>query len=200
MAKVEEPFTWKALHEQDAARDDRRILVEAALVPDAAAEVLVRRPPVPVHAVVTEVVEGVDVRAAVRVHVDRIAAVRVLLVRGGADAGEVVVDRPLRRVRHPDPVGRVAGRDPGRHADEVLDVQVEDVPAAQVFEDGLVRLRRDPVQTADLVVLTPGALRDLEPVLLEDRLRNQLVILDGDAHAIPPWVVTVWVSSKLPPR
>ena len=66
--------------EQHAARDDRRVLVEAALVPDPAAEVRVRRPAVPELPVEAEVVERVDVRAAVRVHVDRVAAVRVLLV------------------------------------------------------------------------------------------------------------------------
>src|SRR5581483_3110096 len=177
----------------------RWVLVEAALVPDAAAELLVRRPAVPEHAVVPEMVERVHVRAAVRVHVDRVPAVRVLLVRGRADAGEVVVDRALRRVGHPDPVRRVAGRHPGRHPDEVLDVEVEDMAAAEVLEDGLVRLRRDPVQPADLVVRPPRALRDLEPVLLEDRLRDQLVILHGHAHATPPWVVTVWVSSTRAP-
>ena len=66
--------------EQDAAGDDRRVLVEAALVPDPAAEVLVGRPAVPELPVEAEVVERVDVRAAVRVHVDRVAAVRVPLV------------------------------------------------------------------------------------------------------------------------
>ena len=90
----------------------------------------------------------------------------------GADAGEVVVDRALRRVRHPDLVRRVAGRHPRRHPDEVLDVQVEDVRAVEVLEDRLVRLRRDPVQPADLVVGPPGALRDLDAVLLEQRLGN----------------------------
>ena len=45
---------------EDAAGDHRRILLEPALVPDAAAEILVRRPPVPEQAVVSEVVERVD--------------------------------------------------------------------------------------------------------------------------------------------
>ena len=81
---------------------------------------------------------------------------------------------PCGRVRHPDPVRRVAGRHPRRHAEEVVDVQIEEVRAVEVLEDGLVRLRRDPVQPADLVVWPPGALRDLDAVTVQDRLEHVL--------------------------
>ena len=162
--------------EEDAPRNDRRVLVETALVPDAAAEVLVRRPPVPEHAVVAEVVERVDVRSAVGVEVDRVAAVRIALVRTRAYAREVVVDRPLRRVRHPDPVPRVAGRDPRRHADEVLDVQVEEVPPVEVLENRAVGRARDPVETADLVSRPPGTLRDLDAAAIENGLGDELLV------------------------
>ena len=98
--------------EEDPTRDDRRVVLGAALVPDATAEVLVRRPAVPERPVEAEVVERVDVRPAVRVHVDRVAAVAVLLVHLRRKPGEAVVDRPLRRVRHPDLVLRVSGGEP----------------------------------------------------------------------------------------
>ena len=42
---------------------------------------------------------------------------------------------PCGRVRHPDPVRRVAGGDPRGHADEVLDVEVEHVRPVEVVED-----------------------------------------------------------------
>ena len=103
------------------------------------------------------------------------------------DAGQVVVDRALRRVRHPDPVRRVARRDPRRHADEVLDVEVEHVAAVEVLEDGAVRLRRDPVEATDLVVRAPRALRDLETVLLENCLVGE---------ALPPPWPSALLSSK----
>ena len=100
----------------------------------------------------------------------------------------------LRRVRHPDAVRRVAGGDPGGHADEVLDVQVEDVAPVEVVEDRRGRLLGDPVQAPDLVVLAPRALRDLETVLLVDRLGDELGIChrcassfgSGAAEPTPP--------------
>ena len=87
-----------------------------------------------------EVVEGVEVRPAVDVHLDRVAGVRVLLEQVRRDARQAVDDGAVGRVRHPDVVDRVTGRDPGRHALEEVDGEVEDVPAVEAAED----LRRSP--------------------------------------------------------
>ena len=55
--------------------------------------------------------------------------------------------------------------------------------SVEVVEDRRGALGRDPVEPADLVVLPPWALRDLETVLLVDRLRDEL----GICHrAAPP--------------
>ena len=83
-----------------------------------------------------------------------------------------------------------------RHADEVLDVEVEDVPPVEMVEDRRVRLGRDPVQPPDLVVLAPRALRDLETVLLVDRLGNELRICH---RAAPPSPVGDRAQSETSP-
>src|SRR4051812_3880187 len=172
--------------EQDAARDHGRVVLRSALVPDAAAEIAVGGPAVPERPVMSDMVQRVDVRAAVRVHLDRVAAVGVGLVDLGSGAGRVVVHGSLRRVRHPGRVGRVAGADPRGHVDEVVDVQVEDVRTAQVLEDGPPALRGDPVQAADLVLRAPGTLRDLQAVLLEDGLRDQFGVRLAALHRQAP--------------
>ena len=163
--------------EHDAAGDQRRVLLDAALLPHAAAEVLVGRPAVPEHAEVAEVVERVDVRPGVDVHVDRVAAVAVLLVHVRAGAGEVVDDRALRRVRHPDLVLRVLRRGPRRHPEEVFDAEVEHGRAVEPLEDGLLRRGRDPVEAADLVLGPHGLRRHLHAVAIEQRVVRQALAL-----------------------
>ena len=93
-----------------------------------------------------------------------------------ADAGEVVVDRPLRRVRHPDPVpGSPAASHDGIPMKYSTFRSNTWLPV-EVVEDRPVRLLRDPVQPADLVVGPPRALRDLDAVAVEDRVGLQLGI------------------------
>ncbi len=152
-------------------------LSRPALVPDPAAEVLVRRPAVPEHAVVAEVVERVDVRAAVRVQVDRVAAVRVLLVRTSRPTPE--------RLSLIDPCGVCViqipyGGSPAATQDgmpmKYSTFRSKTWRAVEVVENRRVRLGRDPVQPADLVVRAPRALRHLQAVLVDDRLGNELAI------------------------
>ena len=147
-------------------------------------EVLLGRPAVPEAPEEAEVVEGVHVRAAVGVEGDRVAAVAVLLVHLWARPGEVVVDRALRRMGHPHVELGIARGRPGRHADEVVDREVEDLRAVERLEDRLLRLGRDPVQAPDLVVGPPGAFRDLDAVLLQNGLVGQLLL--RRRHLVPP--------------
>ena len=103
----------------------------------------------------------------------------VALVHLGVGAGQGVVLRALGRVRHPDVVRRVTRGRPGRHADEVVGGEVEDRRAVERLENLLVRLRRDPVEAADLVVRAPGALGDLQTVLVDDRLVDARLVRGG---------------------
>ena len=66
--------------EERTASDHRRVVLETALVPDAASEILVGRPTIPERPVMTQMIERVDMCTAVRVHVNRVSAVAVLLV------------------------------------------------------------------------------------------------------------------------
>ena len=165
--------------EDDAARDQRRVVVCAAHRPGAAAEMLLGAEPVPVMVVVAEVDQRVYVRSEMRVHRDGVAAVRVLAVHVGAHPGGVVGDGAVRRVRHRDLIRRIAEGLERRHAHEVVDRQVEDVGTAGSREQGQRRLGRDPVQPADLVARAPRAPRHANAVALEQRLVRQLLSHEG---------------------
>ena len=167
------------------AADDRRIVLGTTDEPVAAAEVVLLVPAVPEHAVVAKVVERVEVRAAVRVHLDCVTRIRVRLEQLGVDAGQAVDDRAIRRVRHPDVVDRIAGGDPGRHALEVIDGEVEDLGSVEARQQlGLPR-RIHPVETTDLVVFPPRALRYLSSFDGLHRLKYQPQIT---AHDLAPLV------------
>ena len=111
---------------------------------------------VPDLAVVAPVVQRIDMRAAVGVHREHVAGIADLLVDLAGLPGQVVDHRAGRGVRHPDLVGRVAGRDPGRHPHEVFDRQVIDARRVDPREDALARVRGDQVEAADLVVGAVG--------------------------------------------
>ena len=131
--------------QQYAAGDDRRVAVAATLGPDHRAEMLVLGPAVPLHAPIAHVIEGVDVRAAMGVHRDRVARVAVLLVDVAAVAGSAMGDLTFRRMGHPDAERRITGLRPGRHRRVVDNVEVEHLAAVHSGHDVGDRFRRDPV-------------------------------------------------------
>jgi hypothetical protein len=96
------------------------MLVGPGLAPGAAAEVLVVREAVEDTAVIAEMVEGIDMRASMGIHRDRVPGIGDQFVAGLADAHDVVGLLPARRVRHPDLVGLVLGAEPAGHPDEIV--------------------------------------------------------------------------------
>src|SRR5258708_19211256 len=113
--------------EQDAAGKDRRLLFGATLAPDTTSEMIVGGEVVEDGAVVAEMIERIDVSAAVGIHRDAVAGVRGKRVGILALFHAVADDLALRRVRHPDLVGLVSGPGPAWHADEMIDGKIVDL-------------------------------------------------------------------------
>jgi len=143
--------------QQDAAGKDRRLLFSATLAPDTTSEMIVSGEVVEDGAVVAEMIEGIDVSAAVGIHRDAVAGVGDQRVGILALFHAVADDLALRRVRHPYLVGLVSGAGPARHADKMIDGKIVDLGGVGPAQDRRSRVCVDQVQHANFVVFAERA-------------------------------------------
>jgi hypothetical protein len=133
---------------------------------------------------IAEMVERIDMGAAVGVHRDAVAGITNQHVGLQAGVHGVGDDFAGGRMGHPDLVGLVARSEPAGHADEIVYREIEHLGRVGTAEDRRTRLRIDEVQHADLIIFPIGATGDLMKfgVVGDDLLLRRFVDIARNAH------------------